>query len=692
MKKIPRPKNTKIKSDTPKPPIAAQKPHQISRHDELVTDNYHWLREKENPEVIRYLKAENAYTTAMTKPTKPFAKALYKEILSRIKQTDLSVPTKDGDYFYYERTVEGEQYPIYFRKKHSIEAPEELLLDLNELAKEHDFFDIQNWAITDDDNLLAYTTDITGYRQYKLYIKDLRTGELKADTAERVTSLVWAADNKTLFFTMEDEVTKRSDTLWRKQLGGEAVQLYYEHDELYSISLNDTKDRLYITLDIQSTDTWETHLLRTDEPDGKFQILDARQKGHKYEVEHRQDLFYIRTNLEAKNFRVITVPDNEPKRENWKEFAAHQPEALIEAIEAFQDYVVLHEKSAALNHFKIYSFAQNQWHVVDFPEAVYLATGAETPEFTSKQFRLCYESMLTPPTIYDYDMETHERTLLKQDEVLGNYDHLQFRTERLWVIARDGVQIPLSVAYKQNIEFDGTTPLFLCGYGAYGLGEDAHFSYSRLSLMDRGCVYVVAHIRGGDELGENWHDDGMLMNKKNTFNDFIDCAEYLIAHKWTNNHKLVIEGGSAGGLLVGAVVNMRPDIFRAAHLAVPFVDVINTMCDETMPLTVGEYLEWGNPNEREAYEYMKSYSPYDNIESKAYPAILVTTGINDSQVMYWEAAKYVAKLRTMKTDNNALLLEVNMDAGHGGASGRYDHLNEISFEYAWLLSQVGLTA
>ena len=691
MKKMPRRTTTKTHADTPTPPIAAQKPFQISRHGELITDAYYWLREKDNPEVIRYLKAENTYTTAMTKPLKRFASKLYKEILGRIKQTDLSVPTKDGNYFYYERTIEGEQYPIYCRKKYSLDAPEEVLLDVNELSKGHDFFDIENCAISDDDNLLAYTTDTTGYRQYTLHIKDLRTGVLMNDTAERVTSLVWAADNQTLFFTTEDAVTKRSDTLWRKKLGGESSKLYYEGDELYVISVGDTKDRQYITLAIESTDTWETHMLRTNEPEGEFQVLAPRQKGHKYDVEHRHGVFYIRTNLDAKNFRVVTVAANEPTRDNWKEFAPHQTDALIEAVETFRDFVVLHEKRSALNHFKIYDFTKDEWHVVDFPESVYLATGEATPEFTSKRFRLCYESMLTPSTIYDYDMETRERTLLKQDEVLDGYDPSAFRTERLWVTAKDGAKIPLSITYKDGIEPNGNAPLFLYGYGAYGLGEDAHFSYSRLSVMNRGCIYVVAHIRGGDELGEAWHDNGMLMCKKNSFSDFIDCAEYLIANKWTSKDKLVIEGGSAGGLLVGAVVNMRPDLFRAAHLAVPFVDVINTMWDENMPLTVGEYLEWGNPHEREAYDYMRSYSPYDNIGHNNYPAILVTAGLNDSQVMYWEAAKYVAKLRNMKTDKNPLLLKINMDAGHGGASGRYDHLKEISFEYAWLLSQVGFT-
>ncbi|MES2353642.1 MAG: S9 family peptidase [Pseudomonadota bacterium] len=674
------------------PPLADQQPHRDVRHDETVVDQYYWLREKKNPEVIRYLKAENAYTKAMTKPIKLFAKTLYNEILARIKQTDLSVPTRDGAYFYYERTVEGDQYPIYARKKHNLEAPEEVLLNLNELAKGHKYFEICDSVITDDDYLLAYTTDTTGYRQYTLHIKDLRTGKLTGDTSQRVTSAVWAADNKTLFFTTEDEATKRSDSLWRLTLGSQPTQLYVESDELYSISLSDTKDRTYVILDIRSTDTWESRLLRADDPEGEFRVLHTRQKGHKYDVEHRDGLFYLRTNLDAKNFRIVTVPANAPTRENWSEFAAHQPAALIDAIEVFQDYAVLHERSEALNRFRIYSFTQKEWHAIDFPEAVYLAAGEGTPEFTSTQFRLCYESMVTPSTIYDYDMRTRERTQLKQDEVLGGYDPLQYRTERLWVTARDGIRVPLSVVYKQGIQLNGSAPLFLYGYGAYGLGEDAHFSYSRLSLLDRGCVYVVAHIRGGDELGEAWHDDGMLMRKKNTFNDFIDSAEYLIANGWTSADRLIITGGSAGGLLVGAVVNMRPDLFRAAHLEVPFVDIMNTMWDESLPLTVGEYLEWGDPRDKTAYEYMKSYSPYDNVERKAYPAILVTTGLNDSQVMYWEAAKYVAKLRHMKTDTNPLLLKINMGAGHGGASGRYDQLDEIAFEYAWLLNQVEVSA
>lgn len=673
------------------PPLAARRMHRELRHGETIADPYYWLRQKDNPEVIRYLEAENVYTEAMTQPLKGFETALYKEILGRIKQTDLSVPVRRGEYFYYARTVEGLQYPIRCRKKGSLDAPEETLLDLNELAQGLSFFSVGDSAVSDDANLLAYTTDTTGFRQYTLQVKDLRSGRLTGDTALRVTSVEWAADNKTLFYTTEDEVTKRSDTLWRMALGGKPERLYTEKDEHYDIGLARTKDRTYLLLESHSTDTWETRLLRADDPLGSFKVLYAREKGHKYDVDHRSGMLYVRTNRNAKNFRVVVVPVDAPARENWKEFVAHDPQVLIEGVELFEKYAVLHEKSEALNRFRVFDFAQGGWHGIDFPEPAYVAGGAGTPEFTSTQFRLSYQSMVTPPSVYDYDMAIHTRTLLKQQEVLGGYDATQYRTERLWVTARDGARVPLSIVYRQGFVRNGRAPLFLYGYGAYGMGEDAHFSTARLSLLNRGFAFAVAHVRGGDEMGETWHDDGMLLHKKNTFTDFIDSAEYLIANQWTSKDKLVIEGGSAGGLLVAAVLNMRPDLFHAAHLAVPFVDVMNTMWDESLPLTVGEYLEWGDPHQKNAYEYMKTYSPYDNVARQAYPSILVTTSLNDSQVMYWEPAKYVAKLRRTKADRHPLLLKTNMGAGHGGASGRYDHLHEVAFEYAWIMSQVGIT-
>ncbi|MGA7411675.1 MAG: S9 family peptidase [Bryobacteraceae bacterium] len=677
----------------PAPPVAKRIEHQEIRHDTTVVDNYFWLREKTNPETIKYLEAENVYTEAMTKGLKPFEEALYKEMLGRIKQTDLSVPVQRGDYFYYSRTEEGQQYPIQCRKKGSLDAREEVLLDLNELAKGHKFVGLGAFVVSDDQNLLAYTTDYVGFRQFSLHVKDLRSGEVLADTTERVDSVQWAADNRTLFLTTEDPVTKRSDHLWRHKLGDQAFEpVYHETDELFTIRISKTRDKKYLLLHINSTDTTEVRYLRADQPNANLTIFLPREKKHRYDVDHREDLFYVRTNKGAKNFQIVTAPESDPSPEHWKVFIPHSEEVLIEGIDLFSTFAVALEKSQALNRMRIYDFKSAHWDSITFPEPVYAASPGGTPDYDSKTYRYSYQSFITPPSVYDYDTQTAKSKLLKQEEVLGGYDPSQYVSEREWAVARDGVRVPLSIVYKKGFKRDGKGPLFLYAYGSYGFGMSATFSSSRLSLLDRGMAYVIAHIRGGDEMGEKWHDDGMLMKKKNTFYDFIDSAEYLIKENWTSKDRLVIEGGSAGGLLMGAVVNMRPDIFRAVHAAVPFVDVMNTMMDASLPLTVGEYLEWGNPNEKAAYDYMKTYSPYDNLEKRNYPAMLVTTSLNDSQVMYWEPAKYVARLRTVKTDSNVLLLKTRMiPAGHGGASGRYDRLNDQAFEYAWMMTQVGIT-
>jgi oligopeptidase B len=674
------------------PPAAQRMEHREERHGATVIDNYFWLRDKSNPAVIEYLKAENAYTDALTKDLKPFEEALYTEMLGRIKQTDLSVPSRNDGYFYYSRTEEGKQYPIQCRRKGSMEAPEEVLLDGNQLSAGHTYFGLGAFAVSDDTHLLAYTTDVTGYRQYTLHVKDLRTGQTLPDTAERVTSLEWASDNKTLFLTTEDAVTKRSDHLWRHTLGASGNDpIYQEKDELYTIYTSRTRDRKFIFLDIQSTDTTEVRYLASDYPAADFHVFLPREKKHKYDVDHREGLFYIRSNKDAKNYQILTAPVSDPSPKNWKVFVPHQADVLVQGVNLFKNYAVVLEKSKALNGIRMLDFRTGQWHSMSFPEPVYSAFPAANPEYDTHIFRYSYTSLITPASVFDYDMETHKSTLLKQQEVLGGYDPTQYVSERQWAIVRDGTKVPLSIVYKKGFRRDGTAPLFLYGYGSYGAGMPATFSSQRLSLLDRGMVYVIAHIRGGDEMGEAWHDDGMLMKKKNTFYDFVDSAEFLINEKFTSKDRLVIQGGSAGGLLMGAVVNLRPDLFRAVHAAVPFVDVMNTMLDPSLPLTVGEYLEWGNPNEQAAYDYMKSYSPYDNLEKHAYPAMLVTTSLNDSQVGYWEPAKYVARLRTLKTDSNPLLLKVNMGAGHGGASGRYDRLKEQAFEYAWLMSQVGIT-
>jgi oligopeptidase B len=680
------------------PPIAPRIDHTEVRHGETVRDPYFWLREKTNPEVVKYLEAENAYTEAMTKDLKPFQETLYNEMLGRIKQTDLSVPVRRANFYYYARTQEGKQYPIYCRKvasedgTYNKKTTEFVILDQNELAKGLKFLDIGSLGVSDDANLLAYTTDKTGFRQYVLQVLDSRTRQTFSDLAERVTSVQWTADNRNLFYTTEDPQTKRSDQLWRMKLGEKPELLYTENDELYDISLDRTKDRKYLVLAIVSTDTYEMRILDAAVPAGEFKVVLPREKGHKYEVAHRNGLFYIRTNKGAKNFRVVTAPASDPSIANWKEFIGHKPDVLLDSIELFKDFAVITELTEGLNRFRILNFRTGTWREIAFPEKVYAASAEGTPEYDTRMYRIRYESLVTPPSIYDYDLQTRARTLLKKEEVLRGYDPRLYETRRLWTPARDGVRVPISIVYRKGFKRDGRAPMLLYAYGSYGHGTPADFASNRLSLLDRGFSYAIAHIRGGNEMGETWHDQGMLMHKKNSFTDYIDCAEYLISTKWTSKDRLVIEGGSAGGLLVGSVANMRPDLFKAIHAAVPWVDVMNDMMDATLPLTVVEYLEWGNPNEKPAYDYMKSYSPYDNLEKKAYPAILITTSFNDSQVMYWGPVKYVAKLRSLKTDHSELLLKIKMEpAGHGGASGRYDRLRDEAFEYSWMLKQVGIS-
>jgi oligopeptidase B len=683
-------------ASTPAPPVAAKSAWQETRHGEVVTDDYRWLHKKENPEVIAHLNAENAYTEAMTADIKPLSDKLFAEIKGRMQEVDLSVPTRRGDYYYYLRFEAGKQYAIHCRRRadaklaYDDKAPEEVLLDQNTLAEGQKFFAVGAYMVSPDDSLLVYTTDTTGYRQYKLNVKDLKTGKLLTDSAERVTTLTWAADNKTLFFVQEDPTTKRSDRLFRMKLGSAPVQVYHEPVEQFSMAVRTTRDRKFVQLNFYATDTSETRLLPADQPNGAFRPVLGREKGHRYDLEHRNGVLYIITNKDAKNFRVVTAPIATPGPRHWKELVRHDKDVLVENAEVFRDYMVVSEKNKALNRLRIYDLKTKAWKTVQFDDPVYLARPGGTPEFTATRYRLSYESPVTPPTVLDVDMGTGARTVLKRQEVVGGHDPSRFESRRLWVTARDGVKVPLWAVYKKGVKFDGSAPLLLYSYGSYGISTEATFSISRLSLLERGVIYVQAHIRGGTDMGEGWHDDGMLMKKKNTFTDFIDSADYLVKEKWTRPDRLIIQGGSAGGLLMGAVVNMRPDLFRAVHAAVPFVDVMNTMMDATLPLTTGEYLEWGNPNDKAAYDYMRSYSPYDNIERKAYPAMLVTTGLNDSQVMYWEPAKYVAKLRAHKTDSNPLLLKTNMGAGHGGASGRYEAVREGAFNYAWMLSQWGI--
>jgi len=679
------------------PPKAPMKDHVSSWHGQSVHDPWFWLREKENPEVLAYLDAENAYTASQTADVTRFGDALYAEVLGRIQQTDLSVPVRRGAYYYFSRSEEGKQYPIHARRaegpdhKEDPSAPEQILLDQNELASGHAFFSLGAFAVSDDGEQLLFSTDITGFRQYTLYAKNLMTGVVSAPLAERVTSVEWMADNLHFVYATEDAVTKRSNQLWRRTIDdGTSVLLLEEPDELYRVGLGRTRDRIYLVCGSYSTDTWESRVLRTSDIAGNFVIVLPREKGHKYSLDHRSDVFFLRTNRNARNFRLVTAPVDEPAR--WTEFIPHREDTLLDDVDLFAGHMVVREKRDALVRFRIYAFGDATWKDVGFPEPVYHASSLSTPEWDAPAFRISYQSMVTPPTVYDASFADGSLTLLKRTAVLGGYDADLYATERRWATARDGTRLPISMFYKKSTSLVAHGPCLLYGYGSYGFGMPATFSYSAVSLADRGVVFVLAHVRGGNELGEPWHDHGMLLEKKNSFLDFIDTARTLIESGVTSPDTLMIQGGSAGGLLMGVVVNECPELFKAVHAAVPFVDVLNTMFDTSLPLTVGEYLEWGDPNDKAAFDYMKSYSPYDNVGAHAYPAMLVTTSLNDSQVMYWEPAKWVAKLRHTKTDANPLLLKCNMGAGHGGASGRYDRLKEVTFEYAWLLTQVGITA
>jgi oligopeptidase B len=676
-------------------PIAKKVAWKTTRHGETVHDDYRWLQQKSKPEVIDYLKAENAYTEAMSAHLKPLQEKLYQEMKGRIQETDLSVPMRQGPYYYYTRVQAGQQYRIHCRRaakpdlSDDPDAREEILLDENELAKGKKFFAINDFAVSPDHQWLAYGTDVTGYRQYQLHIKNLKTGQLLKDTLPRITSLAWANDNQTLFLVQEDATTKRSDRLLRLSMGKAAVEVQREKDVEFSLFVDKTRDQQFIELSAESTNTSEVSLLAAATPQGSFKSVLGRSNGHRYHVQHRAGMLYITTNRDAKNFRLVRAPLATPDASHWQNMIEHDPKILLEEVDVFKDFLAVHEKTMAQNRQRIYDFAKESWKTVQFDEAVHATRIELNPEFDTRRLRMTFESPLTPRTVLEVDMIDGSRHVLKQQKVTG-YDASQYESRRLWANARDGVQVPMWAVYKKGVLFDGSAPLLLYGYGSYGIPGEARFPERRLSLLDRGVIYVVAQIRGGNEMGEAWHDDGMLMKKKNTFYDFIDSAQFLIDSNWTRSNRLIIEGGSAGGLLMGAVVNLRPELFHAVHAGVPFVDVMNSMMNPSLPGTTAEYPEWGNPNQKAAYDYMRSYSPYDNIERKAYPSMLVTTGLNDSQVMYWEPAKYVAKLRTHKTDDKPLLLKTNMGAGHGGASGRYDALGEKAFEAAWMLDQWGI--
>jgi oligopeptidase B len=684
----------KAQTTAPKPPVAKQKPKVTEIHGYKETDNYFWLREKSNPEVVVYLKAENAYADAMTTSQQGFRDALYKEMLKRIKETDVDVPYRQGGFFYYTRTVKGAQYPIFCRKAKSLRGKEEITLDMNALAKGKKFFSLGAYEISPDGKLLAFTTDETGFRQYKLHVKNLLTGKVTRNLAERVTSLEWANDNQTLFYGQEDATTKRSNKIFRTALGSRKPHelLFAEKDELYSVSLSKTRSDGYLIIDSSSSETSEIQYLDANQPGGAFKVVLPRKENHEYYLDHIGESFYIRTNDKGRNFRLVTAPTSNPDVANWKEIIPHRSDVMLEDTDCFATHFIAIERSNGIPQLTVHDLASGKSHAIAFPEPVYVTYPMQNAEFNAQEYRIGYESLITPRSLYDYDVTNRTRKLLKQQPVLGGYDPTQYKSERLYATAKDGTKVPISIVYKKGMRKTGKSPLLLEGYGSYGISNDVEFSSGRLSLLNRGVTYAVAHIRGGGELGKPWHDAGKMMVKQNTFTDFIDCAEHLIAEKYTSADRLAITGGSAGGLLMGAVTNMRPDLFKVVMTYVPFVDVMNTMLDASLPLTVGEYLEWGNPNEKAAYDYMRSYSPYENLEAKAYPTMLVRTSLNDSQVMYWEPAKYVARLRTLKTDDNPLLFKIKLEpGGHGGASGRYDRLKDTAWDYAFLLKQFGIT-
>ncbi len=673
------------------PPVARKIPKVDTVHGDRRQDDYFWMRDKANPDVAAYLEAENAYTDAVLKPTEAFQDALYKEMLARIKETDEEVPYRKGAYLYYSRTVEGQQYPIYCRKQGTLDAPEQVTLDLNQLAEGKKFMSLGAYVVSDDGRSLAYTTDDTGFRQYTLFVKDLTTGKTGAKVAEKVGSVAWAADGQTLFYTVEEEKTKRQYRLYRHAVGQAAHDLVYEEtDQAFNIGVYRTRSKAYLILGMGSLTTSEARFLAADQPRGEFKVVAPRIHDQEYDLDHHGDAFYIRVNDTGRNFRLVKAPVAAPGRESWREVVAHRPDVMLEGADFFQNHYVLQERENGLQEFRVTDLRTGASHRVEFPEPAYSAFGSANPEFETTQFRYRYQSLVTPSSQFDYDMDKRTATLLKEQPVLGGYDRTQYVSERLFVTAPDGVKVPVSIVYRKDSKRDGQAPLYLYGYGSYGFPLPVGFSSNRLSLLDRGVTIALAHIRGGGDLGKPWHDDGRMMSKKNTFTDFIACAEHLVSEKYTSADRLVIEGGSAGGLLMGAVANLRPDLFKAVVSKVPFVDVVNTMLDETLPLTVGEFEEWGNPKVKAEYDYIKTYCPYTNLEKKAYPAMLVKTSFNDSQVMYWEPAKYVAKLRTLKTDTNPLLLKTNMAAGHGGASGRYDFLREVALDYAFILTQVGV--
>lgn len=676
-----------------KPPVARKKPHELKIHDHTRIDNYYWLRERGNKDVEDYLIAENEYTKAQLKHTEQFQKDLFDEMVGRIKQTDMSVPYFDNGYFYFTRYEEGNEYPLYCRKKESLENEEEILLNVNELAEGHSFYQVAGITVSPNNKMIAFGVDTLSRRIYTIHFKNLETGEIIEETIENTTGRAsWGNDNKTLFFSVKDEQTLRAFQVYRYVLNGNKSSelVFQEDDDTFSCYVYKSRSKKYLIIGTSATLSDEYHILDADTPGESFKVFHPRERGLEYGIGHFEDRFYVRTNLDAQNFKLMETPVNATSKDNWKEVIPHRTDVLMEGFLPFKKYLVVEERIKGVSQIRIINQKDNSEHYIDFKEDSFTAWSSVNPQFDTDILRIGYTSLTIPTSTYDYNMSTHERELLKRQEVVGGYNPEEYCSERCYAKANDGIDVPISLVYKKGTLLDGSSPLLLYAYGSYGHTIDPYFSSTRLSLLDRGFIYAIAHIRGGQVMGRQWYEDGKLLKKKNTFTDFISCGEFLIEKNYTKRDKLFAMGGSAGGLLMGAIINMRPEIFKGIVAAVPFVDVVTTMLDEDIPLTTGEYDEWGNPNEKEFYDYMLSYSPYDNVETKHYPAMLVTAGYHDSQVQYWEPAKWVAKLREMKTDNNMLLMHTNMEAGHSGASGRFERFKETALEYAFIFNLMGI--
>ncbi|WP_378173177.1 S9 family peptidase [Aquimarina sp. SS2-1] len=677
-------------------PFAEKKTTHLEKHGDIRVDNYFWLNDKDNPEVINYLKSENDYNDRMTSHTKDFQKKLFEEMKSRIKEDDESVPYKLNGYWYITKYETGKDYPIYSRKKDHLDAPEEILFDCNKEAEGHSYFKMVGLNVSPDNTLLAYGVDTLSRRKYTIRIKNLVTGEIYPEIMETTTGgSTWAADSKTLFYTKKDEETLRSHKIYRHYLGTPAqedVEVYHEKDDTFNTFVYKTKSKKYIIIGSSSTLTSEYRILNADRPTEDFTIFQPRIRGLEYGIAHYEDSFYVLTNADgATNFKLMQVSEKNTLKENWKDLIPHRKDVLLEDVDIFKEYLVISERSNGLNRINIKRWDGTADYYLPFDNETYTSYVSTNVDFDTKILRYAYNSLTTPNSVIDFDMDTKEKEIKKEQEVLGgDFDKNNYVSDRVWATAEDGKKVPISLVYKKGLKKDGNSPLLQYAYGSYGSTIDPYFSTVRLSLLDRGFIYAIAHVRGGEYLGREWYDEGKLFKKKNTFTDFIDCSKFLIKEKYTSANHLYAMGGSAGGLLMGVIVNMAPQLYNGVVAAVPFVDVVTTMLDDSIPLTTGEYDEWGNPNEKEYYEYMKTYSPYDNVVAQDYPNMLVTTGLHDSQVQYWEPAKWVAKLRELKTDHNVLLLHTNMEAGHGGASGRFEALKEVAEEYAFLLDLEGI--